>query len=113
MHSSRMPALYRMGGGQRPPGQNLPSTENPTADRNHHPCTETLTPWTDSPLQRPLDRDPLERDPLDRDPLDNNPPHVDRQTPVKTLPSQTLSAGGNNNNNSKRINCVKIILSRG
>ena len=46
MHSSRMPALYRIGGGQRPPGQNLPPTEN------HHPWTETLTPG-----QIPLYRD--------------------------------------------------------
>ena len=29
--------------------------------------------WTETPRERPLDRDPLDRDPLDRDPLDRNP----------------------------------------
>ena len=63
---------------------------------------------TETPLDRDpsLDKDPptLNRDPsaLDRDPLDRDPPGqrsppppVDRQTPVKTLPSQTSYVGGN------------------
>ena len=97
-------------------------------DRDPLPWTDSL-PWTQtpSPGQRlpPLDRDPLplDRDPIYRDPLDratwaetpwteitldrdsppslDRDPPVDRQTPVKTLPSQTSFVGGNNNINVK------------
>ena len=82
-------------------------------------------PLDGEPLDRkPSDRDTIDSDPLVRDPLDRDPsgqsppwtetpqtetprdrdpgetpwtetPPVDRQTPVKTLPSQTSFAGGN------------------
>ena len=72
MHSSRMRTdrslLY--GGGlpdRGPPGQR--------------------PPWTETPL----DREPSRQ----RPPWTENSP-VDRQTPAKTLPSQTLFAGGKN-----------------
>ena len=61
-----------------PPGQRPPWTETP----------QTETPWTDTPLNRhPPDRDPSGQ---------RQDPPVDRQTPVKTLPSQTSFVGGNN-----------------
>ena len=87
------------------------------------PWTETPSPGhRPPPLDRdplPLDRDRIYRDPLDRAPWTETPwteipldrdspslpgqrPPVDRQTPVKTLPSQTSFAGGNNNINFRR-----------
>ena len=47
-------------------------------------------PWTETPRQRLPGQRPPDREPPDRDPT------VDRQTPVKTLPSQTSFAGGKN-----------------
>ena len=97
MYSSRMRiarSLPDRGGGlpdKRPPLDRDPPGQRPQ--------------WTDTPLDRdPLDRDPpwtetpLDRDPLVRDPpwIETPPPTVDRQTPVKTLPSQTSFAGGKN-----------------
>ena len=61
-------------------------TETPI-DRDP-PWTET--PWTEPPGQSPQDRDP----PPDGNPLDRDRP-MNRQTPVKLLPSQTSFADGN------------------
>ena len=96
-----------------PPGERHPLTETP--------WIETLRQRR--PGQRLPDRNPLDREPLDKDPrtdtllcrespgqrlpctetmpwgmkppwTDWDPPAVERQTPVKTLPSQTSFAGG-------------------
>ena len=83
---------------QRPPGQRPLDREPPDRDPlDRDPLDRD--PLTETPL---LDRDPPDRDlptenPLDRDPhpVDRDPP-VDRQTPVKTLPSQTSFPGGKN-----------------
>ena len=65
-----LPALYRTGGSpwQRPP-------------------------WTKTSMDR---NPPGQKPPGQRPPGQGTPPPVVRQTPVKTLPSQTLFAGGNN-----------------
>ena len=82
MHSSRMHTdrslLYinppdRAPPDRDPPGQRPPWTE---------------THWT----KNPLDREPLDRDPPG---METETTPVDRQTPVKTLPSETSFAGGN------------------
>ena len=68
------PPLDRDPPGQRPPGQRPFRAETPL---DREPPGQRLPP------------------PLDREPPGKRPP-ADRQTPVKTLPSQTSFAGGNN-----------------
>ena len=68
--------------------RDLPWTEAP---RKRSP--RQRPPWKETPSgQRPLlaQRPPRQRPSLDKD---QDPP-VERQTPVKTLPSQTSFAGG-------------------
>ena len=76
------PALYRMGGGSL--WQRVPWTE---------------TPW-------PLDRDTRTETAPGQRSLPRPIPPVDRQTPVKTLPSQTSFAGGKNTGSESRVSCV-------
>ena len=59
--------------GQRPPGTQIPPDREPSSGQRHSPGQRP--PWTET---LPGQRSP-----------------VDRQTPVKTLPSQTSFADGN------------------
>ena len=63
---------------RNPPWTAAPGEKHPPPDRN--------TPWTETPQ--------IET-PQTENPWTETPPSVDRQTPVKTLPSETSFAGGN------------------
>ena len=89
--------------GQRPAlDRDPPWTETPS---HRDPPGQRPPPWTETPLDRhppPTGQTPPHRTdtPLDRDPSgqrgrDRDRP-VDRQSPVKTLPSQTSFAGSKN-----------------
>ena len=87
--------LYRDPPGQRHPPDREPSDRDP-------PQRETLLdrdfPRTETPRQRPPETEtPGQRPPPIEAPLGQRlRPPVDRQTPVKTQPSQTSFAGGKN-----------------
>ena len=75
MHSSRMRIVRAL------PKRGVSMTESPQIE---------TPPWTETPGQKsPWTETPWTETPLDRD------PPVDRQAPVKTLPSQTSFADGN------------------
>ena len=90
-----------------PPDRDLLDLNPPPLDRDH----PRQTPWTETPRQRPPDRDPVgqrpslpwtetlpppdrdppNRDPPDRDLLDLNPPPLDRNSPGQIPPkTETL-----------------------
>ena len=81
----RDPPWTKTTSGQRPPLDRDPQDRNPSEQRH---------PWTETPGQRPPGQRPLRQRPSGQRP----PPPVDRQTPVKTLPSQTSFTHGNNKN---------------
>ena len=95
MHTTRS-LPYRGGLLNRDPSwTETPLDRDPPPPRQRLPCTETpsgqRSPWTETPL---------ERDSL----------LVDRQTPVKALPSQTSFACGNNLKKYNRKKSRKFVV---